>query len=66
MFSAPLERIVSARGVRDRVAQTTSSNDAHQIDRYLRDRSTGAALARALCATSNERIGAACARVPTN
>lgn len=66
VFSAPLERIVSARGVRDRVAQTTSSSDAHRIDRYLKDRSTGAALARALCATSNERIGAACARVPTN
>lgn len=66
MFSAPLERIVSAKGVRDRVAETTSSNDSHQIDRYLRDRATGAALARALCATSNERIGAACARVPSN
>lgn len=66
VFSAPLERVVSPKGVRDRVAHTTSSSDAHQINRYLRDRSTGAALARALCATSNERIAAACARVPAN
>jgi hypothetical protein len=65
-FSAPLERIVSGKRVRDHVTQSESSDDAHHIDRYLRDRATGAALARALCATSKERIGAACGRLPVN
>jgi len=67
VFSAPLERIVSPRMVRDRIIGTgsDSQSDTHQIDHYLRDRATGAALARAICATSKERIGA-CERVAPN
>jgi hypothetical protein len=66
MFSAPLARVVAEKRVRDHVTQSESSDDAHHIDRYLRDRATGAALARALCATSKERIGVACSRLPAN
>jgi hypothetical protein len=68
VFSAPLERIVTPRMVHDRMtrAESSSESDAHQIDHYLRDRATGAALARAICATSKDRIGAACEKLSPN
>lgn len=66
MFSSPLERVVVGKSVRDRVTQSSSADDAHQIDRYLRDRATGIALANALCASARDRIGDACGRLPAN
>jgi hypothetical protein len=66
VFSSPLERIVSAKRVRDRTTQTDAADDVHYIGRYLRDRSTGIALSRALCATAKENLGSACSKIPAN
>jgi hypothetical protein len=53
VFASPIAEIVS--GVRDVELSTRGVDavDAHHVDRYLTDRVTGAALARALCAVSH-------------
>jgi hypothetical protein len=51
LFAAPLDLKVSARVVRDRVTKAVDAYEAHHVRRYLRDRETGSAVARALCAT---------------
>ena len=66
LFSSPLERIVSAKRVRDRTTQTQAADDVHYIGRYLRDRATGIALSRALCASTKQSIGPVCAKLPAN
>lgn len=58
-FSAPL----SGKGVRDRATESASNYDAHQIRRYLRDRSTGLALGHAICASLRDEIGASCSKL---
>lgn len=58
VFSAPLAGKVGAPGVRDLTTHPAPLETAHYVGRYLRDRSTGAALARAVCATAKERIAA--------
>ncbi|MEX2179091.1 MAG: hypothetical protein WD801_10305 [Gemmatimonadaceae bacterium] len=59
-FAAPLG---AAPPLEDRRTQTRYDGDAHYAGRYLRDASTGAALGRALCATSAVRLGEACKRL---
>jgi hypothetical protein len=62
MFSAPLEGLRDST-FRNRATGSSSVEGAHQVGRYLRDRSTGAAVGRALCATQREQIVAACAEL---
>jgi hypothetical protein len=50
LFAAPLESKMPARIVRDRVMRAADIAEAHHVRRYLRDRETGAAIGRALCA----------------
>lgn len=59
-FAAPLG---AAPPLEDRRTETRYDGDAHYAGRYLRDASTGAALGRALCATSAARQGEACKRL---
>jgi hypothetical protein len=56
LFSAPLAGKVGGTGIRDYPTHKASVETAHHVGRYLRDRSTGAALARALCATTREQL----------
>lgn len=52
-FAAPLES--AASGVRDRVtAAPHTHGDPHFVGRYLRDRATGAAIGRAICAFAKD------------
>jgi hypothetical protein len=52
-FAAPLESVVSGRGVRDRETARPSADDSHYIGRYLRDPATGGAVGRALCVAAS-------------
>lgn len=61
-FAAPLEGS-APRAVKDRVTESTAAGDNHHIGRYLRDRATGAALGRALCASARTELGDACTRL---
>lgn len=63
VFSAPLHGKVAAPGILDRRIESASDENAHYIGRYLRDRSTGAAVGRALCATAKDQLGRVCSRV---
>jgi hypothetical protein len=60
IFSAPLENL-AAKMVLDRVTGSPFAEDVHHIGRYLRDRSTGAALAGALCSSPKDGGAWACA-----
>ena len=59
LFAAPLDFKVSTRVVRDRVTKAVDANTAHHVRRYLRDRETGSAVGRALCA-HNPSVSQAC------
>jgi pimeloyl-ACP methyl ester carboxylesterase len=59
-FSAPLQGKVAFKGLRDRPTELTSDEGAHQISRYLRDRSIGVSIGRALCATQKHQLGGRC------
>ncbi|MEX2154421.1 MAG: hypothetical protein WD825_13860 [Gemmatimonadaceae bacterium] len=62
-FAAPLEGS-APRAVRDRITESAvSDGDPHHIGRYLRDRATGAAIGRALCASARTELGDACRRL---
>lgn len=50
LFAAPLDLKVSTRVVRDHVTKAADAYAAHHVRRYLRDRETGSAVGRALCA----------------
>jgi hypothetical protein len=63
VFAAPLAGKVAAPGIVDRPTQALSGEYAHAVGRYLRDRTTGAALGRALCASAKEQLGSACSRL---
>lgn len=60
-FAAPLDLAVP--GVRDRIVEGAAHGDRHHIGRYLRDRSTGAAIGRALCASVPRQPSDACGRL---
>lgn len=60
-FSAPLSGKVAFSGLRDLPTELASNEGPHQIARYLRDRSLGSAVARALCATRQRYVLAGCA-----
>jgi hypothetical protein len=62
-FSAPVARGGLASRVEDLPTQSHSGGDAHNVDRYLRDRATGAAVARALCASAGKRLAEACSHL---
>ena len=61
-FAAPLDS-AGVGAFSDRPTQRATSGDPHGIGGYLRDRETGLALARALCATNARAYGAACSRL---
>jgi pimeloyl-ACP methyl ester carboxylesterase len=63
IFAAPLEEGSLARGVRDVLVESEGSDDRHHIGHYLRDRATGAAVGRALCATATPEMAQACRRL---
>lgn len=61
LFAAPIaDRLASSRA-RDRATQSPAAPDAHHIRRYLRDRSTGLAIGRALCAPPRRELAERCA-----
>jgi pimeloyl-ACP methyl ester carboxylesterase len=62
-FAAPLRGKVAFRELRDHPTELASDGDVHYISRYLRDRSTGTAVARALCATMKSELGERCERI---
>jgi len=57
-FAAP----IGAEWVENRAAGDGADGDPHGIEGYLRDRETGSAVARALCAAAPSRYAAGCAR----
>jgi pimeloyl-ACP methyl ester carboxylesterase len=59
-FAAPLRGKIAFQELRDLPTELTSTEGPHQIGRYLRDRSVGAAVARALCATQKRHALASC------
>jgi hypothetical protein len=59
LFAAPLDLKVSTGVVRDRVTKAADAYAAHHVRRYLRDRETGSAVGRALCA-NNPSMSQAC------
>jgi hypothetical protein len=61
-LSAPLEGVLSATSVRDDATHASERDDPHNLTRYLRDRATGAAVMRALCASTNDGYPACAAR----
>jgi hypothetical protein len=60
VFSAPLRGKVAFTGLRDLPTELTSDEGPHQVARYLRDRSVGSAMARALCAAQKRYVLAGC------
>lgn len=65
-FSAPVGSGGEKADLRDQPTQARGNGDAHAVGRYLRDRSTGLALAQALCAAAKDRIGEPCVRLPAD
>ena len=61
-LSAPLEGVLSAPSVRDDATHAGERDDPHNFTRYLRDRATGAAVMRALCASSRDEYPACASR----
>lgn len=61
-FAAPLD-VQGVNSLQDRATQRTESGDPHSIGGYLRDRETGLALARALCASTQELFREGCPRL---
>jgi hypothetical protein len=60
-FAAPLRGKVAFQDLRDVPTELASDEGPHQIARYLRDRSLGSAIARALCTTPGRYRLAGCA-----
>jgi pimeloyl-ACP methyl ester carboxylesterase len=60
IFAAPIRGTIAFKELRDHATELASDEGAHQVRRYLRDRSVGAAVARALCATQKEQLGPRC------
>lgn len=61
-FAAPLG-VSGVGSLQDRVTERAASGDPHHISGYLRDRETGLAVARALCATTKRLFGEGCNRL---
>lgn len=61
-FAAPVG--LEIQGVQDRTVEGGARDDPHHIGRYLRDRATGAAIGRALCAAAPRAFGASCETLP--
>jgi len=58
-LSAPLARALSRNGtppLRDYETNASEREDPHNIERYLRDRTTGGALKRAICEATNQQL----------
>ena len=60
-FAAPLSGKVAVKDLRDRRTESESDYAAHQLKRYSRDRATGLALGRALCAATRNQLAERCA-----
>lgn len=61
VFAAPLGAEAAA-SLDDRSTTGADRGDPHHISRYLRDPETGAAVARAVCASATEQSGTGCTR----